>query len=173
MASDSDKIQEFLIESLSPRLETFITVEPVLKYLHFIQAEQQEQIRQKLITDGDVSAARLLINLVIKTPHQEGWFRAFVDALYHGGNELAAKYLESDPPIKEVEEENDYCVKLIRILAPSLEEMKTEDVCVHCLERDILTDDDKEKVRTRGTATGVYGGGSAPPTKDCFKCIIC
>ncbi|XP_037542350.1 interferon-induced helicase C domain-containing protein 1 [Nematolebias whitei] len=158
MASESDKIQERLIESLTPRLEKYITVEPVLKYLYFIQPEQQEQIKQKLNTDGDVSAARLLINLVITTPHQEGWFRAFVDALFHGGNELAAKYLESNPPIKEVEEENDYCVKLIRILAPSLVEMKTEEVCIHCLDHEILTDDDKEKIlaetRNKGSKSG-------------------
>lgn len=164
MASESDQIQVRLIESLTPRLEKCITVEPVLEHLlHFIQAEQQEHIRQKLAAEGHISAARLLINVVVSRPHRPGWFRAFVDALFHGGNELAAKYLESNPPNSEVEEENDYCVKLIQILAPSLVEMKTEEVCTHCLSREILTDDDKEKVRSRGTAMGWYRGAKAPP----------
>ncbi|XP_017279885.1 interferon-induced helicase C domain-containing protein 1 [Kryptolebias marmoratus] len=160
MASESDEIQERLIESFASRLEENIKVEPVLHHLHFIRAEEKEQIRQKLRTDGEVSAARLLVRVVLKRPHDDGWFRAFVDALLQGGSELAARYLESTPPNPEVEEENDYCVKLVQLLAPGLVEMKTEAVCLHCFSHRILTEDDKEKILAETNNRGPRSGAS-------------
>lgn len=146
MESGSDEIQERLIEGFRLRLEENISVEPALNHLVFIQPEEKEQIRQKLRSDGEKAAASHLITVVLKRPHSEGWFRAFVDGLIHGGSELAAKYLELNPPSPDVEEENDYCVKLIQLLAPSLVTMKTEEVCPECLSRGIITEDDMEKV---------------------------
>lgn len=145
MASDNDEIHERLIKDLRERLQHIIKVEEVLKFLYFIEPKRREQISQKLNAEGNASAAELLISVVVEKPHTEGWFRAFVDALHNGGSNLAADYLES-PPDPKVEEENDYCVKLIQLLAPSLVEMKTEEVCIHCCAKRLLTVDDKEKV---------------------------
>ncbi|XP_013856958.1 interferon-induced helicase C domain-containing protein 1 [Austrofundulus limnaeus] len=158
MESASDEIQERLIEGFRLRLEKNITVAPTLNHLAFIQPEEKEQIIQKLRSDGEICAARLLITVVLKKPHSEGWFRAFVDGLILGGSELAAKYLELNPPSPDVEEENDYCVKLIQILAPGLETMKTEEVCAECFSSEIITEDDKEKIlaetRNKGSRSG-------------------
>ncbi|MEQ2183911.1 hypothetical protein GOODEAATRI_002789 [Goodea atripinnis] len=145
MASDDDEIHERLIEGFTERLQHIINVEEVLGYLHFIETARKEPIVQKLKSEGNASAAKLLISVVVEKPHTEGWFRAFVDALHHGGSNLAADYLESNPPDPEVEAENDYCVQLIQLLAPSLVDMKTEEVCNHCFSRQLLNDVDKDK----------------------------
>ncbi|MED6279410.1 hypothetical protein CHARACLAT_000577 [Characodon lateralis] len=158
MASDDDEIHERLIEGFTERLQHIINVEEVLGYLHFIEPAQKEPIVQKLNTEGNASAAKLLISVVVEKPHTEGWFRAFVDALHHGGSKLAADYLESNPPDPEVEAENDYCVQLIQLLAPSLVDMKTEEVCNHCFSRHLLNDVDKDKIlaetRNKGNRSG-------------------
>ncbi|KAM4731905.1 interferon-induced helicase C domain-containing protein 1 isoform 2-T2 [Anableps anableps] len=158
MASDIDGIHERLIEDLRARLRHIIKVEEVLQHLHFIESTRKEQIKQKLITEGPSSAANLLISVVVEKPHQDGWFTAFVDALLHGDCKLAADYLQLTPPDPEVEAENDYCVKLIQLLAPSLVDMKTEEVCTHCFAQELLTVDDKEKIlaetRNKGSRSG-------------------
>lgn len=145
MASD-DEVNEGLIENFRPRLRELIVVQQVLDYLHFIENDQKERIRQKEANDGNAGAADLLISAVIKKPHGSGWFRAFVDALEHSGCRYAADFMQDNLPAPEVEAHNDYCVKLIQLLSPSLVDMKTEDVRVHCLSQDLLTPADAEIV---------------------------
>uniref|UniRef100_A0A1A8NIM3 RNA helicase n=1 Tax=Nothobranchius rachovii TaxID=451742 RepID=A0A1A8NIM3_9TELE len=145
MEPDNDEQQEQLIETFRQRLKEKITVGPVLNHLHFISHEDKERILQKLKTEGNGSAANQLIDVVLKKPHTEGWFRAFVDALIHGDSKYAAMFLEGSPKPEE-EEENDYCVALVRLLAPSLVHMKTADICCECFALELLGQDDKDKV---------------------------
>uniref|UniRef100_A0A3P9LKN0 RNA helicase n=1 Tax=Oryzias latipes TaxID=8090 RepID=A0A3P9LKN0_ORYLA len=155
MASEADEGHEHLIDSVRSKLKGIIAVDQVLPYLHFLDQEPKDQIKQKLITDGDSVAADLLIDTVIKGPHKKGWFRAFIDALSHGGSELAADYL-TKPPRPEEEAENDMYVELIRLLAPSLAGMKTTVVCELCFSDELLTADDKERILAE---TNNYGNG--------------
>ncbi|CAG5865553.1 unnamed protein product [Menidia menidia] len=154
----SDDIQAGLVEALRPRLQEYIAVEQAVKYLHFIDPARKEQIKQKARTDGNVAAANVLIGAVLERPRTDGWFRAFVDALSQGGSQLAADYLNSNPPEPDVEAENDSCVRLIRLLAPSLVDMKTEQVCQHCFSKKLLTNEDKEQIlaetRNKGNIAG-------------------
>lgn len=146
MTSDSDEIKESLIEDLRPRLCGLIAVQQVLDHLHIIGADQKERIRQKEATEGNLAAARLLLDAVTKRPREEGWFQAFVDALEQSGCGHAADYIQVKLPEPEVEAENDYYVKLVHLMVPSLVDMKTETVCMHCASQDLITDADKEIV---------------------------
>lgn len=146
MAADSDEMHERLIDYFMPRLRHLIVVEQVLDFLDFIKPDQKERIRQKNTSCGNLAAADALITAVTQKPHQAGWFRAFVDALERSGCEYAADYIQNKIPEPEVEAENDYCVRLIQLLSPSLVDMKTSDVCVHCLSQEMITEDDCENV---------------------------
>ncbi|XP_014831621.1 PREDICTED: interferon-induced helicase C domain-containing protein 1 [Poecilia mexicana] len=153
MTSDNDEILERRIECLKPRLRQIIKVDQVLQYLH-LESGRKEAIRQKLNTEGNESAADLLIGAVVERPHPVGWFRAFVDALNHGGSAHAGDYLELNLPDPEVEAENDYYVQLIQLFTPSLEDMKTEEVLTQCLARFLLTAADQERIEAEKTNHG-------------------
>lgn len=146
MATDSDEIKEGLIEDFRPRLRKLIVVQQVLDLLNFIETDHKERIRQKDTNDGNQAAADMLISAVIQRPHEPGWFTAFVDALENGGCRYAADYMQNRIPDPEVEAENDYCVKLIQILSPGLLDMKTDEVRLHCLSKELLTEADNEMV---------------------------
>lgn len=146
MAADSDEMHERLIDYFTPRLRNLIVVEQVLDFLDFIKPDQKERIRQKNTSYGNLAAADALITAVTQKPHQTGWFRAFVDALERSGCEYAADYIQNKIPEPEVEAENDYCVRLIQLLSPSLVDMKTSEVCVHCLSQEMITEVDCENV---------------------------
>ncbi|XP_078142033.1 interferon-induced helicase C domain-containing protein 1 isoform X2 [Centroberyx gerrardi] len=156
MASD-DNASVSLIETFRPRLRKLIQVEPVLDLILSIDNEQKELIRNKAKTESKLMAADLLINTVIKTPHHDGWFREFVDALSNGGCQHAADYMEK-PPNPEVEAENDHCVRLIELLSPSLLDMKTADVCQHCFSEDILSQEDADIIKAATTNNGAIVG---------------
>lgn len=158
MASDDDDVKERLIEDFRPRLKEHIKVEQVLDYMHSIENEQKEQIRQKARNDGNPAAADVLVSAVLKKPHSPGWFREFVDALLHSGCEYAADYMQVNPPTPEVEAENDNFVQLIRLLCPSLVDMKTEEVCEHCTSACLITEDDSDIIRTATTNRGRRDG---------------
>lgn len=145
MASDNDEIRERLIGDLRPKLSQRIAVNQVLDQLNFIERDQKERIRQKLRNDGNIAAADDLISAVVKKPHEPGWFQAFVDALENSGCGYAADIVQDRTPKPEVEE-NDYCVKLIELMSPSLLDMKTEEVCNHCVSRKLLTQGEAEIV---------------------------
>lgn len=152
MAADSDEIHERLIKTFQPRLRNLIAVQQVLDLLDFLTPDQKERIRQKNTNEGNPAAADALITAVTQEPHQAGWFRAFVDALERSGCGHAADYIQNKIPEPEVEAENDYCVRLIQILSPSLVDMKVAEVCVHCLSQELITQEDSEIVsisRTR------------------------
>lgn len=146
MAADSDEIHEGLITCFTPRLRNLIMVQHVLDLLDFIKPDQKERVKQTNTSHGNVAAAEALITAVTQKPHQPGWFRAFVDALERSGCGLAADYIQNKIPETEVEAENDYCVRLIQLLSSSLVDMKTSQVCLHCVSQDLITEDDIENV---------------------------
>ncbi|KAK5861215.1 hypothetical protein PBY51_022629 [Eleginops maclovinus] len=159
MASDSEEGKERLIEDYRNRLRQLIVVDRVLDHLHIIENDQKDQIRQKARTDGDLAAADHLITAVLKRPHAKGWFQAFVDALIHSDCESAALYIQTDNTIDPAAEaDNDYCVKLIEVLSPSLVSMKTEDVSLRCFAEKLITQDDLEKIKTRTANVGNISG---------------
>uniref|UniRef100_A0A8C9ZK19 RNA helicase n=1 Tax=Sander lucioperca TaxID=283035 RepID=A0A8C9ZK19_SANLU len=167
MASDDDDVNERLIEVYWQRLRELIVVDRVLDHLEFIEYDQKEQIRQKARTDGDIAATNLLISAVIKKPHTLGWFTAFVDALKHSGCYAAAEYMQVNPPRPEVEAENDTCVKLIQLLSPSLVEMQTKEVCLHCFSKGLLTQEDSDVIETITTNEGPWSGA-----RKLLRCIV-
>lgn len=159
MASETDEIRERLLEDFRPRLKEGIIMDQVLDYIHFLTIEQKEQITQKEKTEGNSAAVDLLITNVLKKPHEPGWFRTFIDALSHGGFKYAAKCIQEGEvdevgevdemgkiPSPEEDAENGTCVQLIQILFPSLVDMKTEEVRVCCLSRELITNEDMENV---------------------------
>ncbi|XP_040056601.2 interferon-induced helicase C domain-containing protein 1 [Gasterosteus aculeatus] len=156
MESESDEVKERLIESFTPRIRRLIAVNRVLDHMHSLEPGLKERIRQRAATDGDSAAAGDLISAVLKKPRAAGWFRAFVDALLHSGCESAADYIQT-PPEPEVEAENDYCVKLVELLSPSLVDMKTDVVCHECFSQGLINQDDDEIIRT---STANQGNGS-------------
>lgn len=145
MTSDDD-IYERLIENFRPRLRELITVPPVLDVLQTIGSDQKERIRQKEVTDGNQAAADLLVDAVVRKPHEAGWFQAFVEALQASGCAYAADCIQVKLPEPEVEAENDFCVKLTHLLFPKLLGMKTEVVALHCFSQNLITQADKEIV---------------------------
>ncbi|XP_068613059.1 interferon-induced helicase C domain-containing protein 1-like [Brachionichthys hirsutus] len=165
--TDSDEINERLIEYFRPRLRGLIEVQQVLDHFHFVADDQKELIRQREANDGNLSAVDLLIDGVIRKPHERGWFTAFVDALEHSGCRHAADYMHVNLPDPKVEEENDHAVKLIRLLSPRLVDMKTEDVCLHCLSQELITDEDAEII---GTAT--TNGGRRRGARELLRRIV-
>ncbi|XP_029315120.1 interferon-induced helicase C domain-containing protein 1 [Cottoperca gobio] len=149
MASDNDEANERLIEGYRQRLRDRIVVDRVLDHLHLIKTDQKDQIRQKAKTDGNLAATDLLISAVLKKPHETGWFRAFVDALKNSDCGSAADYMQAETPIEpEAEASNDYCVKLIQLLSPSLLDMKTDVVCLQCYSQTLISKDDAEIIKT-------------------------
>lgn len=146
MASENDEQYERFIEDFRSRLQHHIKVEQVLDYLHLIGADEKEQIRRKARAEGDLSAANVLIDAVVRKPHPTGWFRAFVDALVHSGCEYAADCMQENLREPRVDAENDCCVRLIQILYPSLIGMKTSEVCVPCFSQGLITQEDFEIV---------------------------
>ncbi|XP_034742416.1 interferon-induced helicase C domain-containing protein 1 [Etheostoma cragini] len=167
MASDEDDVKEGLIEVYRRRLRELIVVDRVLDHLHFLKCDQKELIRQKARTDGNIAATDLLITAVLKKPHTPGWFRAFVDALEHSGCKHAAKYLQINPPEPEVEAENDYCVKLIQLLSPSLVEMQTDEVCLHCFSKGLISQEDSDLIKSRTANKGPQCGA-----RELLRCIV-
>uniref|UniRef100_A0A8D3EED2 RNA helicase n=1 Tax=Scophthalmus maximus TaxID=52904 RepID=A0A8D3EED2_SCOMX len=166
MASPADETCERLIEDFRPRLRQHIVVEQLLDHLDLIRSDQREQIRQRARAEGNIAAADLLINAVTGRPHAPGWFRAFVDALSNAGCDYAADLMQDNLPKPEVEEENDSCVRLIQLLSPSLVEMKTDDVGLHCFSEGLITQEDSEIV------TEVTSRGSRCGARELLRCIV-
>ncbi|XP_062313974.1 interferon-induced helicase C domain-containing protein 1 [Osmerus eperlanus] len=146
MGTKDDDVWKNLIDVLRPRLLKLIQVEPVLDYLDFIDVEQKELIKNKAKTESNIRAVDLLIETLIKNQYPAGWFRSFVVALSEAGCQHAASYVEGRPPSPSSEAENDYCVRLIQVLLPTLLEMKTNDVSRRCFELDILNQEDLEVI---------------------------
>uniref|UniRef100_A0A8C9WJP4 RNA helicase n=1 Tax=Scleropages formosus TaxID=113540 RepID=A0A8C9WJP4_SCLFO len=146
-----------LIECFRNRLRSLIQVEPVLDHLYFIGRDQKELIAATAKNEGNRRAVDLLVDAVGRSSRPAGWSRAFVDALKAGGCKHAAMYVEAEHiPSASAEAENDLCVQLIDLLAPSLQEMKTPEVCLVCYALNILTGEDKEIV----TEIANYGNKS-------------
>uniref|UniRef100_A0A4W4HP66 RNA helicase n=1 Tax=Electrophorus electricus TaxID=8005 RepID=A0A4W4HP66_ELEEL len=142
----NDDQERNTINCFRNRLRRLINVGPVLDMLQFLSDDQKELIRAKTRTEGDISAADLLLHEVITKEHSEGWFRELITALETAGCRHAANYMENNPPSPSKEFENDNCIKLIDLLKLSLVDMKTRDVCNSCYQRSLLTDEDRENV---------------------------
>ncbi|XP_037094938.1 interferon-induced helicase C domain-containing protein 1 isoform X2 [Syngnathus acus] len=145
-ASEKDLINENLIESFRSRLRAYVAVEPVLDYLHFLAPEQKEDIRHRARKDGNLAAVDVLIGAVLRKPHPEGWFQAFVDALSHAECQHAADVMRGKLPDAAVEAENDICMRMIDILVPSLVGMDTKEVCTICYARELITKYDQDQI---------------------------
>uniref|UniRef100_A0A4W4HP61 RNA helicase n=1 Tax=Electrophorus electricus TaxID=8005 RepID=A0A4W4HP61_ELEEL len=142
----NDDQERNTINCFRNRLRRLINVGPVLDMLQFLSDDQKELIRAKTRTEGDISAADLLLHEVITKEHSEGWFRELITALETAGCRHAANYMENNPPSPSKEFENDNCIKLIDLLKLSLVDMKTRDVCNSCYQRSLLTDEDRENI---------------------------
>ncbi|CAN9497800.1 unnamed protein product [Ophioblennius macclurei] len=159
MASDGgDEIRENLIAIFKPRLIQLFEADQVLSRVDFIGTEEKEQIRQKARTEGGSVAAGLLVDAVVRRPHCPGWFTAFADALRNAGFPQAADYIQLKLPNAEDEDENDKCVKIIKLLTPSLQDMSTDQVATECRSREILTPEDYERVQTETQNKGAISG---------------
>ncbi|KAL6100766.1 ifih1 [Pungitius sinensis] len=166
MASDGDEANERLIENYTPRLRRLIKVDLVLDHMHFIEPGLKESIRQRARIEGDYNAAGDLISAAVRKPRGAGWFRAFVDALSHGGCQSAADIMQA-PLDPEVEAENDCAVKLVELLSPSLLDMATDVVCHECFSQKLINKDDDEIIRTTTTNQGKRSGA-----RELLRCIV-
>ncbi|KAM7380584.1 hypothetical protein PAMP_003871 [Pampus punctatissimus] len=158
MEPGEDDMWVNLIDDFRPKLRNLIVVEQVLDHVQSIAPDQKDHIRQKAKAEGNIPAADLLISAVIKKPHDPGWFRAFVEALIHAGCGHAADLIQNNPPNPEVEAENDYCVKLIEIMYPSLVDMQTAEVCLQCIAKGLLTQEDADIVNAETKNIGFRSG---------------
>ncbi|XP_033900308.3 interferon-induced helicase C domain-containing protein 1 isoform X1 [Acipenser ruthenus] len=142
------------------KLKHLIRVEPVLDFITFIQPEDKETIRRTAKEKGDISAAELLLQTIVNKPRSDGWLREFVTALESAGCKYAAKYVDpSELPPPSLEATNDYCTRLIELLAPDLvDKMNAKDVAFRCYAQNILTQEDKEKITAEVTNSGNTSG---------------
>lgn len=145
MSSDQDAETRHILDCFRDRLKRIIIVEPLLDLLHFLEPDRKDRIRAKLRLDGDISAAALLIDEILKT-HDKGWSRELITALETVGCTNAVNYVLNSPPNPTEEAENDSCVRLIDLMQLSLINMKTGDVCAHCFSQGLLTQEDHENV---------------------------
>nr|AEN04473.1 melanoma differentiation-associated protein 5 [Carassius auratus] len=145
MSSDQDAETRHILDCFRDRLKRIIIVEPLLDLLHFLEPDRKDRIRAKLRLDGDISAAALLIDEILKT-HDKGWSRELITALETVGCTNAVNYVLNSPPNPTEEAENDSCVRLIDLMQLSLINMKTGDVCAHCFSQGLLTQEDHENI---------------------------
>nr|XP_023678448.1 interferon-induced helicase C domain-containing protein 1 [Paramormyrops kingsleyae] len=160
MESSADERFLWLIyDCFRNRLRSLIQIEPVLDRLTFIERDQKDLILNKAKKESNQLAVDLLIDTIYRGPRPAGWCRELTDALNTAGCQHAAMYMETETlPSASSEAVNDYCVKLIDLLAPSLQQMKTPDVCTMSFTQNILTEDDREIVMAACTNYGNRAG---------------
>ncbi|KAI1898281.1 hypothetical protein AGOR_G00070710 [Albula goreensis] len=162
MTSDSDTDETFRLligECFRNRLRCLIQVQPVLDHIDFIEREQKDLILNKARTESNQRAVDLLIDTIVNKPVEVGWHRGFLNALEAGGCKHAAQYADTtDLPSPSLEANNDYVVKLVDLLAPSLITMKTNDVCMYSYAMDILTKEDRDNILAETTNHGPING---------------
>ncbi|XP_064183477.1 interferon-induced helicase C domain-containing protein 1 [Anguilla rostrata] len=157
--TDTDATLRHLVDCFRNRLKSLIQVEPVLDHIYFIERDQKDLILNKAKTETNQRAADLLIDIVINNPHPAGWCREFLNALEAGGCKHAAQYVDTeDLPSPSLEAQNDYVVQLVDLLAPSLVEMKTDDVCMFCYTDGILTGEERDNINTETRNHGSIKG---------------
>lgn len=158
MTVDSDDRLIWLInECFRNTLRGLIRVVPVLDRITFIAREQKERIINKARNDCNQTAVDLLIDTIVTGPRQPGWSREFMDALSSAGCTYAAQIVETEKmPSPSLEVENDCCVELITILASSLVEMKTPDVCITCYQCNLITEEDRQNVSGVRTVSKMF-----------------
>ncbi|MGH0163417.1 UNVERIFIED_CONTAM: hypothetical protein FKN15_004453 [Acipenser sinensis] len=142
------------------KLKHLIRVEPVLDFITFIQPEDKEILRHRDKIGGDISAAELLLQTIVTKPCSDGWLREFVTPLETAGCKHAAKYVDpSELPPPSLEATNDYCTRLIGLLAPDLvEKMNAKDVAFSCYTLNIMTQEDNEHITAEVTNSGNASG---------------
>ncbi|XP_067300684.1 interferon-induced helicase C domain-containing protein 1 [Pseudorasbora parva] len=146
MSSDQDLETRHILECFKDRLKRIILVEPLLDGLHFLEPDQKDRIRAKSRAYGEISAAALLIDEIIKTHYEKGWSRELITALETVGCTNAVNYVLNSPPNPTDEAENDSCVRLIDLMHLTLVNMKTRDVCAQCYSLGLLTQEDQENI---------------------------
>lgn len=150
-----------LLSIFRPRVKTYIQVEPVLDYLHFLPAETKEQILKKVSTCGNTSAAELLLSTLEQGEWPLGWRQMFVEALEHSGNPLAARYVRptlADLPSPSSETAHDECLHLLNLLQPTLvDKLLINDVLDTCFEKGLLTVEDRNRISAAGNSGNESG----------------
>ncbi|XP_003795191.1 interferon-induced helicase C domain-containing protein 1 [Otolemur garnettii] len=156
----TDSSFRYLITCFRPRLKKYIQVEPVLDYLTFLSADVKEQIQRMVVTSGNMRAVELLLNTLEKEEWQPGWTQEFVEALRRAGSPLAARYVNpqlTDLPSPSSENAHDECLQLLTLLLPTLvEELLVRDVLDKCMEKQLLTTEDRNRI----SAAENYGNES-------------
>lgn len=158
MNCDQDVATCHVLDCFRDRLKRLIKVEPLLDLLSFLEPDQKDRINAKIVRDGDISAASLLIDEIIKKRDVKGWSRELITALETVGCKQAANYVDNKPPEPTEEEQNDSCVRLFDLMRLSLVNMKTRDVSTHCATMGLLTQEDMENIMTAVDRKGnTYG----------------
>lgn len=149
----ADKNFKYLISCFRARVKMYIQVEPVLDYLTFLPAEAKEHIQRVATTVGNIRAAEMLLSTLEKGVWPPGWARLFVEALQRAGNPLAARYMNpdlTDLPSPSFENNHDECLQLLNLLQPTLvDKLLVRDVLDKCLEVELLTVEDRNRVGVR------------------------
>lgn len=157
----ADKNFRYLISCFRPRVKMYIQVEPVLDYLTFLSAEVKEQIQRTAATTGNIRAAELLLSTLEKGCWPPGWTRVFVEALQRAGSPLAARYVNpelTDLPSPSFENYHDECLQLLNLLQPTLvDKLPVRDVLDKCLEVELLTAEDRNRVGVSSDGGGFLG----------------
>ncbi|XP_053453747.1 interferon-induced helicase C domain-containing protein 1 isoform X2 [Nycticebus coucang] len=107
-------------------------------------------------------AVELLLNTLEKEVWQPGWTQEFVEALRRAGSPLAARYVNpqlTDLPSPSSENAHDECLQLLTLLLPTLvEELLVSDVLDKCMEKQLLTPEDRNRIsaaENNGNESGV------------------
>lgn len=139
----------------------YIQVEPVLDYLTFLSADMKEQIQRTATTMGNINAAEQLLSTLEKGVWSPGWTRVFVEALQRAGSPLAARYVNpelTDLPSPSFENAHDECLQLLNLLQPTLvDKLLVRDVLDKCLEEELLTIEDRNRVGVSLGRPGLLG----------------
>ncbi|XP_043854813.1 interferon-induced helicase C domain-containing protein 1 [Dromiciops gliroides] len=160
MSSEYSPEKNFLnlILCFRPRLKQYIQVEPVLDYLTFLGRVEKERIQRTAVTEGNAAAAELLLSTLEKGTWGPGWTEEFLTGLKNGGCSLAARYVSpdlADLPSPSLESCYDQCVQLLDILQPTLvDKLLATDVVDRCLEKALLTKEDRNRVVLLGENHG-------------------
>ncbi|NWJ00985.1 IFIH1 protein, partial [Crypturellus undulatus] len=146
----------YLLSCFGPRLKHAIRVRPVLDWLPSLGAAERERVEAAALQRGDTAAAELLLRALQRGP--PGLFPEFLVALERGGCRLAASYLNpslSQLPSPGEEAQHDLCVRLVRLLHGTLvDNMRAVEVAERCLELDVFTEEDLERIQTAAENRG-------------------
>ncbi|XP_039613432.1 interferon-induced helicase C domain-containing protein 1 isoform X2 [Polypterus senegalus] len=162
MESEDERFLALILGCFRERIKQLINPVAVLDHIDFIGAEEREAVKQLSANEGRICATEKLLTVIgaMPTPRPLGWRQQFCTALEQAGNKQAAVYLDpsAELPSPSMEAKNDYCAKLIGILAPTLLEMNAKMVTLQCYELKIITEEDKQNIETEINNKGNSSG---------------